>query len=117
MSHNRSEPEEKSEATQLSNPSAFLSALLSFSVPPGPSHLHRTPDLSGVQLAVVQLEDLQGSLEVGLWLQQFQFDGSQAMNTRGRQVHPEQGQIHLSHTSHIGQAGSKPPRTRQHDHT
>lgn len=40
-----------------------------------------TPDLGGIQLAMVQLEDLQGGLEIGLWLQQFQFYWPQAVNT------------------------------------
>lgn len=58
---------------------------------------------------MVQLEDLQGSLEVGLGLQQFQLDGPQAVDAGGRQVHPEQGQVHLSHRyRHAGQAGSTP---------
>lgn len=75
--------------------------------------------LGGVQFTVMQLEDLQGGLEVGLWLQQFQLDWPQAVNTGGRQVHPEQGQIHLSHTgiSHAREAGGNPPRAPQHGHT
>lgn len=53
-------------------------------IPESTLHLPKiTPDLGGVQFAVVQLEDLQGSLEVGLWLQQFQLDWSQAVDTGG----------------------------------
>lgn len=71
----------------------------------------RTPDLGGIQFAVVQLEDLQGSLEVGLWLEQFQLDWPQAVNAGWGQVHPEQGQIHLSHTqqaTHVRLAATLP---------
>lgn len=42
----------------------------------------KVESLGGVQFAVVQLKDLQGSLEVGLWLQQFQLDWPQAVNAR-----------------------------------
>lgn len=83
MKQDRSEPEEMSDVTELSNPSPVFCPLLSFSARPVPAISLKTPDLSGVQLAVVQLKDLQGSLEVGLWLQQFQLDWSQAVNTGG----------------------------------
>lgn len=69
------------EATELENPRPFLHPLLPFSAPCERPPSPRRADLGGVQFAVVQLEDLQGSLEVGLWLQQFQLDGPQAVNT------------------------------------
>lgn len=51
--------------------------------------------LGGVQFAVVQLQDAQGCLQVGLGLRQLQFDGPQTVCIRGGQVHSEQRQIHL----------------------
>ena len=51
--------------------------------------------LGGVELAVVELQDLQGSLEVCLRLRQLHLDGPQAVDIRGGQVHPQQGQVHL----------------------
>lgn len=100
------------EAPELENPRPFLHSL---SIPcslQAPSIPLRRADLGGVQFAVVQLEDLQGSLEVGLGLQQFQLDGPQTVNAGGRQVHPEQGQIHLSHTGTGTQVRlAAPPRT------
>lgn len=51
--------------------------------------------LGGVEFAVVQLQDVQGSLQVGLRLRQLQLDGPQTVGIRGGQVHPQQGQIHL----------------------
>lgn len=39
--------------------------------------------LGGVEFAVVQLQDLQGCLEVGLWLRQLHLDGPQAVDVRG----------------------------------
>lgn len=51
--------------------------------------------LGGVEFAVVQLQDLQRSLEVGLRLRQLHLDGPQAVDVRGRQVHPQQREINL----------------------
>ena len=47
--------------------------------------------LGGVELAVVELQDLQGRLEVGLRLRQLHLDGPQAVDVRGGEVHPQQG--------------------------
>lgn len=55
--------------------------------------------LGGVEFAVVQLQDAQGRLQVGLGLRQLQLDGPQAVGIRGGQVHPEQRQIHLKDRS------------------
>lgn len=55
----------------------------------------RRVHLGGVEFAVVQLEDAQGRLQVGLGLGQLQLDGPQTVGIRGGQVHPQQRQIHL----------------------
>lgn len=55
--------------------------------------------LGGVEFAVVQLQDAQGRLQVGLGLRQQQLDGPQTVGIGGGQVHPEQGQIHLEDRS------------------
>lgn len=52
-------------------------------------------NLGGVQFAVVQLQDPQGRLQVGLGLRQLQLDGPQTVGVGGGQVHPQQRQIHL----------------------
>lgn len=51
--------------------------------------------LGGVEFAVVQLQDAQGRLQVGLGLRQLQLDGPQTVGIGGGQVHPQQGQVHL----------------------
>lgn len=51
--------------------------------------------LGGGDFAVVQLQDAQGRLQVGLGLRQLQLEGPQTVGIRGGQVHPEQRQIHL----------------------
>lgn len=55
--------------------------------------------LGGVEFAVVQLQDAQGRLQVGLGLRQLQLDGPQAVGVGGGQVHPQQRQIHLEDRS------------------
>lgn len=59
--------------------------------------------LGGVELAVVQLQDLQRLLQVGLGLRQLQLDGPQTVGVRGGQVHPQQRQIHLKERSSADQ--------------
>lgn len=44
---------------------------------------------------MVQLQDAQGRLQVGLGLRQLQLDGAQTVGVGGGQVHPQQGQVHL----------------------
>lgn len=51
--------------------------------------------LGGVEFAVMQLQDAQSRLQVGLRLRQLHLDGPQAVDVRRRQVHPQQGQVHL----------------------
>lgn len=55
-----------------------------------PSHY-----LGGVEFAVVQLQNVQCRLQVGLGLRQLHLDGSQTVGVRRGQVHPQQRQIHL----------------------
>ena len=44
---------------------------------------------------MVQLQDLQGSLEIGLRPRQLHLDGPQTVDVRGGQVHSQQRQINL----------------------
>lgn len=64
--------------------------------------------LGGVEFAVVQLQDAQGRLQVGLGLRQLQLDGPQTVGVRGGQVHPEQRQIHLKGRKAAGHTGMSP---------
>lgn len=51
--------------------------------------------LGGVELAVVQLQDLQGCLEVGLRLRKLHLNWPQAVDVRRREVHSQQRKINL----------------------
>lgn len=67
--------------------------------------------LGGVELAVVQLQDLQRLLQVGLRLRQLQLDGPQTVGVGGGQVHPQQRQIHLEGRGSADQTRIGPLRT------
>lgn len=71
-----------------------------------PSHY-----LGGVEFAVVQLQNVQRRLQVGLGLRQLHLDGSQTVGVRRGQVHPQQRQIYLQDG---GGGGGKYARFSQH---
>lgn len=62
---------------------------------------------------MVQLEDAQGRLQVGLGLGQLQLDGPQTVGIGGGQVHPQQRQIHLEDRSSAGRSSLQMQATGQ----